>query len=509
MAIHDLVARWASLAPDRVAIDDLDHGRAVTWAELDRRVTQLGAALRGGLGLARGERVAMLAQGRLEVFETYLACVRAGLVFVPLNTRLSAPRMAAIVASARPAALVHDDVNSGLAAAVRGGATGGIRGVRLGDEAVAADDVAFEALLASGDAARAFAPIDLEAVSLILYTSGTTGFSKGVQIAWRQVVFNAVNTALATDLGRADTALAMLPLFHTGGLHCLATPTLHQGGTVLLTGGFDARRTVALLREGRVTATIAVPTMYQMLIDAGVLDAPLPAVKALLCGGAPCPLPLIERYHAAGLPLRQGYGLTEVGPNCFTLAPLSGPHRLGSVGWPAFHGAAKLVDDAGEEVPAGVPGELLLRGPHVTAGYFDNPEATAKALDADGWFRTGDVLRRTEDGAFYVVDRKKEMYISGGENVYPAAVELALGQHPDVAMVAVVPEDDARWGQVGVAALVLRQGAERPSDEALKGWAKAHLASYEVPKRWVVLEALPLNASGKVDKAALAPLLAG
>ncbi|PKN56626.1 MAG: hypothetical protein CVU56_15150 [Deltaproteobacteria bacterium HGW-Deltaproteobacteria-14] len=499
--IHDFIARWAALAPNRVAIDDLDQGRALSYRALDDRVTRLAVALTDGLGLAPGARVAMLSGGRVEVFETYLACVRAGLLFVPLNTRLAAPRMRAILDDAAPAALLYDDDRAELAATLRGDRAP-LRGVALGAHRLAADDVGYEALL-SAARRRPTRPISLEDVSLILYTSGTTGFSKGVQIAWRQVVFNAVNTALACNLTWRDSALAMLPLFHTGGLHCLATPILHQGGRVVLTDGFDADRTVALLRDGDVTTTIAVPTMYQALLEAGIRDVPLPSVRALLCGGAPCPHPLINRYHGAGLPLRQGYGLTEVGPNCFTLAPLEGPHRLGSVGWPAFHGGARLVDDAGLDVPPGTPGELLLKGPHVTAGYYNQPELTAAALDADGWFHTGDVLRCSEDGAFYVVDRKKEMFISGGENVYPAAVELVLGTHPDVAMVAVVPADDARWGQVGVAALVLRGGAAPPRDEALKAWAKAHLASYEVPKRWAVLDALPLNASGKVDKAAL------
>ena len=498
--IHDFIARWATLAPDRVALADLDHGRTLTYRALDDRVTRLAVALTDGLGLAAGERVAMLTSGRSEVFETYFACARAGLVFVPLNTRLAAPRMRAVLADATPALLLHDDAYAELAATLR--ATDPLRGVALGQLRVSGGDLAYEALIAAANA-RPTRPIGLEDVSLVLYTSGTTGFSKGVQIPWRQVLFNAFNTALACDLSWKDTALGMLPLFHTGGLHCVATPVLHQGGRVVLTDGFDADRSVSLLREGGITTTIAVPTMYQRLLDAGVTAAPLPAVRALLCGGAPCPLPLIDSYHAAGLPLRQGYGLTEVGPNCFTLAPLTGPHRLGSVGWPAFHGAARLVDDAGHDVPPETPGELLLRGPHVTPGYFRNREATARALDADGWFHTGDVLRRSEDGAFYVVDRKQEMFISGGENVYPAAVELALGQHPEVAMVAVIPADDPRWGQVGVAALVLRAGCAPPSDEALETWAKAHLARYEVPKRWHLVPALPLNASGKVDKAAL------
>ena len=501
--IHDFVARWATLTPSRVALEDRDQGWTLTYASLDARVTRLARALRLVLGLAEGDRVAALTGVRFEVFELYLACARAGLVFVPLNTRLAPPRLHPILAHARPALLVHDDAHAGLAEALR--RVHPVRGMALGDAVVEGRDLPYELVIdgAAGAPELPARPLGLEDVSLVLYTSGTTGFAKGVQIPWRQVVFNAVNTALACELTAQDTALAMLPLFHTGGLHCLATPVLHQGGRVLLVDGFDPARVIELLRAGEVTTTIAVPTMYQRLLDAGVAAEPLPAVRSLLCGGAPCPLPLLDAYHDAGLPLRQGYGLTEVGPNCFTLSPLTGPHRRGSVGWPAFHAAARLVDDDGRDVPRGTPGELWLKGPHVTPGYLDAPEATAAALTPDGWFKTGDVLRESEDGAFYVVDRKKEMFISGGENVYPAAVELVLAQHPDLAMAAVLAVDDPRWGQVGVAAVVPRADAAVPDLDALRAWAREHLASYEVPKRWHVLAALPLNASGKVDKEAL------
>ncbi|TNF29581.1 MAG: long-chain fatty acid--CoA ligase [Deltaproteobacteria bacterium] len=502
--IYDFIARWGAVAPNRVALVDIDQGRRLTYRALDDRVGRLGVALLQGLGLRPGDRVAAVTGGRFEVFELYFACVRAGLLFVPLNTRLAAPRMQAILDDAAPAALVYDDEHAELAHTLRPGRE--LVGVALGGRRGAPGDVGYEELIAraSGRPDRA---IDLEDVGLVLYTSGTTGFSKGVQIPWRQVVFNAVNTALACDLTRHDSVLAMLPLFHTGGLHVLATPVFHRGGRVVLTAGFDPERTVSLLNVEGITTTIAVPTMYQALLDAGIERATLTTARALLCGGAPCPHPLIERYHASGLPLRQGYGLTEAGPNCFTMSPLEGPHRVGSVGWPAFHSEAKLVDDHGREVPAGTPGELLLRGPHLMAGYFRKPELTATAIDADGWLHTGDVLVRREDGAFYVVDRKKEMFISGGENVYPAAVEMVLADHPDLAMVAVVALDDARWGQVGVAAVVPKAGATPPTPDALKAWAKARLASYEVPKGWRVLDALPLNSSGKIDKAAVRRLV--
>jgi fatty-acyl-CoA synthase len=497
--IHDFVARWASLDPDRVALEDLTVGRSFTYGQLADRAGRLAVALRDGLGLPAGARVAMLTTQRAEVFEAFFACARAGLVLVPLNTRLALPELQGIIADAAPEALLYDDAFAVVAAALDVP-----RGVALG-EARAGDHAAYEALLA--EARPTPSPgIDLEAVSLVLYTSGTTGKPKGVMLPWRQVVFNAVNTTVACGFGADDASLACLPLFHTGGLHCLSTPLLHLGGRVVLTGGFDPAQAVDLLASGRVTTTIAVPTMYEMLLGAGL--AKVPSLKALLCGGAPCPLPLLDAYHDAGLPLRQGYGLTEVGPNCFTLSPLSGPHRLGSVGCPAFHGEARLVDDDGGEVTVG-EGELWLRGPHVTAGYLNNPEATAEALDDEGWFHTGDALMRTEDGVFYVVGRKKNMFISGGENVYPTEVEGVLLGHPSIVEVAVVAVPDPKWGEVGLAAMVLREGDEAPAPAALRAWAKERLAGYKVPRHWRFLDALPLTSSGKPRRKELVAMLTG
>jgi fatty-acyl-CoA synthase len=240
--------------------------------------------------------------------------------------------------------------------------------------------------------------------------------------------------------------------------------------------------------------------MYQMLLEAGLGRRKLPHLKALLCGGAPCPEPLIEAYHERGLPLRQGYGLTEVGPNCFTLAPLEGPHRVGSVGRPAFHSEARLVGSDGRDVPPDTPGELWLRGPHVTAGYWNKPEETAKVLDRDGWFHTGDGLRRTEDGFFYVAGRLKDMFISGGENVYPAEVENTLAGHPAVAQVAVLGVPDEKWGQVGLAAIILAEGVSAPESAELRAWTRRRIAAYKVPKHWRFVSEMPLTSSGKIRK---------
>lgn len=499
--MYDWLGRWAELVPDRVAIHETRTGRDHTYGRLDDRAARLAVALREGLDVSRGARVAMLAGNRAEVFEAYFACVKAGLTFTPLNWRLAVPELEGIVRDAEPEVLIHDDEHVETAAALREHATVS-RGIALG-ERTRADDRSYVELLEQARP-RKIGAVGLEDVSLVLYTSGTTGLPKGVRVPWRQVLFNAVNTTVACELGAGDVALACLPLFHTGGLHCLATPLLHRGGRVVLTPTFDPEQSTELLESGEVTTTIAVPVMYRAMGDAGLGRRPIPTLRSLLCGGAPLPLPLLESYHEAGLPLRQGYGLTEVGPNCFTLAPLEGPDRLGSVGLPMFHSEARLVDDAGREVAPETPGELWLRGPHVCAGYLNAPEQTAAVLDEAGWFHTGDTMRRSEGGVFYPVGRKKNMFISGGENVYPAEVENVLSGHPAVHDVAVIPVADERWGQVGLAAIVVAPGHPQPQTEQLRAWARERLAAYKVPKHWRIVEQLPVTSSGKVQREQLA-----
>lgn len=506
--MYDWLQRWATIASDRIAIEEVDTGRTSTYAELDTRAEQLAAWWREGLGLEAGSRVAMLCASRTEVFEALFAAAKAQLTLVPLNWRLSTTELARVLDDADPQLLAYDAAYSE--------AAGKLLSARPVPQVVALDEPdvgdhprwATEAARASGPRRAPRRGVELEDVPLVLYTSGTTGGPKGVMIPWRQILFNAINTCLAAGLGPEDSTLACLPLFHTGGLHCLATPLLHRGGRVVLTRGFDPEQATRILKEGRASTTIAVPTMYEMMAEAGFLTGDATSVKALLCGGAPLSDRLLDRYHDAGRPLRQGYGLTEVGPNCFTLSPLSGPERRGTVGQPAFHSEAKLVDDDGAEVEPEQPGELWLRGPHVTRGYLGQPDTTRAALTEDGWFRTGDLLSRSERGSFSVVGRKKDMFISGGENVYPAEVENTLAEHPRVASVVVLGVPDARWGQVGLAALILDDPVNPPSAAELTAWARERIARYKVPKHWRFVNAFPLNSTGKVQKPALLEQLA-
>ncbi len=483
----DWIAQWARTAPWRVALHEVETDRRVRYGELNARAWRLANAL-AAMGVRPGDRVALLARNRIETFELLFACLRLGAAFTPLNWRLAAAEVGDIVDRCTPRCLLYDTGSSALAEAVLDGRPE-LRPLQLG--------APYEAVLAESSERADAAEHDAETLGMLLYTSGTTGRPKGVMLPHRQLFWNAVNTVWACDTGPDDRVLAFLPLFHTGGLNCLATPALYRGGTVVLMQGFDPARSLQVIEQHRITATVAVPTMYQMLFDAGLDAHDVSSLTTLLCGGAPCPDRLLDAYLDRGLCFRQGFGMTEVGPNCFSLPPWMVGRLRGSVGQPVLHGEARVVDDEGRALPAGETGELCLRGPHMCSGYWADPEATGKAI-RDGWMHTGDYARHDEAGYFYVAGRKKDMFISGGENVYPAEIENVVLDFPGVLEAAVVAVPDPRWGEVGLAAVVGDVDLE-----ALRAFCAQRLARFKVPKRLEHVDALPKNASGKVVKPTL------
>jgi fatty-acyl-CoA synthase len=480
----DFVRRWARTAPWRVALRDAATGEVRTYAELDARGWQWARVLEAA-GVGFGSPVALLSRNRLEIFEILVACLRLGAVFTPLNWRLAVAELADIAADCTPRVLVCDGIEAERAAAVAERCPG-LHLLRL-DQAPAGSDRA--------------TPVEhpAESLAMLLYTSGTTGTPKGVMIPHRQIFWNNINTLYACDLGLDDRVLAFLPLFHTGGLNCLALPALYRGATVVLMGAFEADTALRTIADQRITLTVAVPTMYQMLMEAGLDRFDTRSLHTLLCGGAPCPEPLLDAYLDRGFAFRQGFGMTEVGPNCFSLPAWMAGRKRGSVGQPVLHGDAGIFDPSGRRLGPGEVGELCLRGPHVSAGYL-NRSADFDAVYDGVWFHTGDLAREDEDGYFHIAGRQKDMFISGGENVYPAEIENVLLGHPLVGQAAVIGVADERWGEVGLAVVVPRGDLD---PEALLEWCRARLAKFKVPRRVVLAPALPLNASGKIDKTAL------
>ena len=489
---------WRRLAGTRAALVDRARGERLTYPELDAAADRWAALLRAQ-GVGRGDRVGALAGNRSELVAAFFACGRIGAALVPLNWRLAAPELAPVLADARPKLVLGEQRYRDRAEGALRGIAGAPRWIDLDAEA--------PALLARGGPSAGDVEVEAEDPWLVLYTSGSTGQPKGAILPHRQVFYNAVATTTAWELGAADVAPVSTPFFHTGGWNVFATPLWFRGGSVVLFDQFDADGYLAGIAEEGITVALTVPTMLLMLMEGRAWGRPLPSLRTFMSGGAPLPAALAERVRAAGYRLREGYGLTECGPNCFAITSEEALRRPGCVGWPVPMLEMRLAREDGSEAAPGEPGELLLRGPQLFSGYLHNPEKTAEAFTDDGWLRTGDLAARDEDGAYRICGRRKEMFISGGENVFPGEVEAALADCPGVAEVVVVGVRDERWGEVG-RAFVVPRAETRVSDADVIAHARARLAGYKVPKSIVFLPEIPRLGSGKPDRRALSQVSA-
>ena len=496
-------ARRARTGPDRTAL--VFGEERVSYRRLDAEVSALAHALRG-LGIHVGDRVAYQGRNHPSFLVALFATGLLGAVFVPLDPRLAEPEVLYRLADSGSTVLIHD----GSAAAAERTASAGVRHrVAVDDSRAAEDELGYARLLENAERGRIDRPVPLEAPCMIMYTSGTTGRAKGAVLTHGNIVWNAMNVLVDSDLAADDVALACAPLFHAAALNMTALPTLLKGAAVVLTAGFDAALALDLIERERVTQMFGVPTMFDaMAAHPRWPDADLSSLRRILCGGAPLPRRILDSYLARGLPFGQGYGATEAGPGILYLDAASIGSKDGSAGVPHFFADVRVVRPDGDDAAVGERGEVHVSGPHVSGGYWERPEETAAAITPDGWFRTGDVAHVDGDGYAYVVDRVKDMIISGGENVYPAEVEDVLLAHPAVAECAVLGVPDDKWGEVGHAVVVLVPGSDAVGADLLD-FLRSRLAAFKVPKSCTFVTGLPRTGPGKVAKPLVRELIAG
>lgn len=491
----------AARTPDRVAVEDLGRAEAMTYAELSRRIRSLARSLSDVYGVGPGDRVAVLSRTDARVLEVLHACATLGAIAVPLNWRLTATELSAVVDDCAPTVLIAETWLADTAGAV-GEATGTSHLFWASEPG--RPDRYEELATAVVPAGWSPGPVDEDADWTIIYTSGTTGAPKGVRATHRGFLATVQGIVTALGVSRESRCLTALPLFHVAGLQLFAEPVLLMGGAVILVRTFDPDEGLRLITDtGRpVTHFCGVPAHYQFMqqLPAFATASLRPFVAAV--GGSPVPRALVERWAERGVALTTVFGITEGGACVTAMPPGRELERNGSIGLPLLRTRCRVRDASGAPVPAGATGELQVAGPVVTPGYWGAPDTTAAALTEDGWLRTGDAATIDDDGFLTLVDRWKDMYISGGENVYPAEVENALHEHPAVAHAAVVGAPHPRWGESGVAFVVPAAGAGL-DPASLLDFCAERLARYKVPTDVVLLDELPRNATGKVLKAPL------
>ncbi len=497
MIAADWFGKWAMYSPSKVAFKEHESGRECTYSQMDRLGNNLSAILRDRHGFEKGDRLAIIAENTIEYIVLFAVAQKLGITLVPLNYRLTPPELDYITGNAEVKGIVFEEKYLEK-----------IRDLESFKKAPCLfsmeelEEINMNCLEKGLGSENISSSIQEDDPIFILYTSGTTAFPKGALYTHSMLFWNSINTELRLDLNSEDISLNCAPLFHTGGWNVLLAPFIHHGATTVLVSGFDADLILEVLEKENATIWWAVPTMLKMMAESPVFEkVRLDCLRYFVVGGESMPVPLIEKWHKKGILIRQGYGLTEVGPNVTSLDHKDAIRKKGSIGTMNFYYDAALVDEKYRPVKQGEIGELVLRAPTVTPGYWRNEKATRETI-IDGWFHTGDLMRTDEEGYYYVVDRIKNMYISGGENVYPAEVEHILQSHPDVMDVAIVGVPDKKWGEAGKAYVILSKGAD-PDPEALLDFCRQKVARYKVPKYMEFLEELPKNEAGKIDRKTL------
>ncbi len=503
--VADWLDKRAKLTPDLVGLVEGPGGPRISYAAWNARVNRTANFLRR-LGVDKGDRVSVYASNCPEYLDLFWAAGKIGAILHNLNWRLTVHELREIVADADPIVLLYgpdwqsqvEELRSSFET-VREVVALGARDADhpgSGDRPFTERDRQSEVLTDLPD-------LTLDDPWGIYYTGGTTGLPKGAILTHGNMTWNSVNTICSWGLHGGHVAALQLPFFHIGGPNIFMVPLVHVGGTTILCREFSLDETFDLVEKGGITHYVGVPTMYQMIQAHPRWEkVDFSGLELVISGGAPCPLPIMEKFWDRGVDFKMGYGLTEAAGNNFWLPPARVRDKATSVGHPIFHIDMRIVDEQGNEIGPGEVGELLIRGPHVMPGYWRRPEATAETIK-NGWLHTGDLALRDDEGFFTIKGRSKDMFISGGENVYPAEVESVMLAYEGVAEAALVGVPHDKWGEVGRACLVIAPGADF-SEESFRAFLAERLASYKLPRSVEVLDELPKTAIGKIDKKRLA-----
>ena len=497
VTVFDWITSHANHSPEEIALVDLFSQREFTYTELNERVGRLSGYLRDDLGVARGDRVAVLSANSTDIMEIQFACFRIGAIFMPLNWRLAPPELEFIVGDSSPTVLICDEENFEVGAGLQ--SSEGIS--HLIDLKADGGTSSYESGIAAAKPVGEMIRQTHDDACTILYTSGTTSRPKGAIITHGMVFWNAVNLGIPMGITANTVFLTVLPLFHTAGLNCSANMVLHAGGRVLIMRAYDPVETLAIFDDAKagVTHFFGVPAIYLFMAQQPTFaQTDLSRLQSAGVGGAPISTALIEAWTTRGVKLQQGYGMTETSPGVMLLRAADCERKIGSAGKPVLHNELRIVSESGQDVTPGEVGELWIRGPNIIPGYWNRPEASATSI-TDGWLHTGDAARVDDEGFYYIVDRWKDMYISGGENVYPAEVEEVIYQLPQIGEAAIIGMPDEKWGEVGCAIVVVKEGESLSEAEVLQH-CEGKLARFKQPKSVRFIDILPRNATGKVLK---------
>ena len=504
----DWIAFHADRTPEKLALIDQQTERRFTYAEFNDRSARLAGYLREQWDVQPGDRIAILAKNSTEYFEFEFACIKLGALMLPLNWRLAEPELLFILNNAEAAGLVYDaEFAERVPTLFAQSSVVHLLRIDAGFPGVSDGNCSYEAMLEQTSLRVVMnAQTTHDTPLMIMYTAGTTGHPKGVIVTHGMMLYNAINITTPTGLNCDSVFYCILPTFHIGGLNLYVNPLLHLGGTSIIARQYDPGLTLQTLSDPEfgVTHFFGVPAIYLFMSQHPAFDqTDLSHIKSWGCGGAPMPVALLQQYAARGIIVQLGFGMTETSPTVFLTDKARSLQKPASVGKPLLHTRVRVVDDVLRDVAPGQVGEVIISGPNITPGYWKRPDADASSFTLDEfgsrWLHSGDAGMIDDDGCIYIVDRYKDMYISGGENVYPAEVEQVIFQMTEVADAAVIGVADEKWGESGLAFVVLR-GGDRLSEGDVIEHCSANLAKFKVPKAVRFIESLPRNAAGKILK---------